>query len=162
MTDRSILFPVADQELKTASRLLSRNYGGQAAMAAVLGRRQQHYSDCTNANVDCWLTIQEAAILEDSTRDMAGHPPVTRAMAARQGFALVRVPDALPDTGDLLELIGALATESGEVTGAIVAAVRDKRIDGDEIALIDDEADQLIEVAMRIKAAARAWRKGDR
>lgn len=156
------MFASADQELKAASKLLGRSYGGGEAMAALLGRRQQHYSDCGNPNVDVWLTIHEAAQLEDRTVGSAGHPPVTRALAARQGFALVRLPEALPGDVALLTLMGTLASESGDVTQAICSALTDSKIEGGELAAIDSEIDHLIDVALRMKAAARAYAKGDR
>lgn len=162
MSDRSIILSPIDQELKVASRALGRAYGNGEAMAALLGRRQQHYSDCGNPNVDTWLTIHDVAQLEDRTVGSAGHPPVTRALAARHGFALVRLPDALPGDVALLALMGKLAGESGDVTQALCTALTDSKIEDAELARIDTEIDHLIDVALRMKAAARAYAKGDR
>lgn len=118
-----------DQGLKSATRALVRAFGGQGYVAMRLAdgakqfARQQRVSDCCLPNVNDFLSIQATAILEDETHGHAGHPHITRALARRQGFALVPVRVDPPQSGDWLRLIGDLSELAGGVVAGISGAL---------------------------------------
>lgn len=163
MTARhDIQFAVEDVELKIASKALLKGYGTGDALEALFGRRQQHWSDCGNRNVDEWLTLLQVAHLEDRTAGQPSFPSVTRQLAARQGFALVPLPQPLPSDGDLLMVGAKVAKEAGDVSGAICAALGDMKVCPRDADDIDHQADELIAMAMRLKALVRAIKAGER
>ncbi len=137
--DRTARVPPVDQLLKNGSDTLVRAFGGQDAAAAHLGTRQQRISDCVRPNTPDFLRINEVAALEDATHGSLGHPAVTRALARRQGFMLVRQPVAPTGDGDLLKLLGDLAGENGDIAKAVLSAIADKKITAAEAEAIIEQ-----------------------
>jgi len=90
--------------------------------------------------------------LESVTHGKAGHPIVTRYLAHRAGYTLVKLPDAVPSGADMLELVGQQAKESGDITSRVIEALQDKKFDDDEIAGIRVEISDLIRVAVAMDA----------
>lgn len=158
---RDLSLSVPDQSLKVASASLIREFGGQVAAGEHFGRAQSRFSDVGSRTTAVFLSIREVAELEDRTAGKAGHPIVTRALAKRQGFELVQLPGALPDTGDLLQLAARLAKEGGDVISGIGGALSDGQFCGKDAALIVTETDQLIHVAVTLRAIALARLAGD-
>ena len=154
MTDRRDASLTPEQlRLKSDSRALLRRFGGQDAAALRLGTRQQHLSDCVSPNVERFLTIAQVAVLEDETHGCAGHPIVTRGLAERQGFTLVRLPDAVPSGCDLLGLVAQQAKEGGEIASEICAALaNDGAVDAGEAARVRAQVQDLIRVAVAMDA----------
>ncbi len=138
-TDRTIHVAPRDQLLKLASDNLVREFGGQDAAGEHIGCRQQRVSDCVRPNTPDFLRINEVAALEDATHGRLGHPVVTRALARRQGFMLVRQPSAPPGDADILKLLGALAAENGDIANAVLSAIADGHIDAAERAHIIEQ-----------------------
>lgn len=130
--DRTAHVPPRDQLLKVASDQLVRAFGGQEAAGEHIGCRQQRVSDCVRPNTPDFLRISEVAALEDATHGTIGHPLVTRALARRQGFMLVRQPQAPAADGDILKLLGDLAAENGDIAKAVLDAIADGKIDAAE------------------------------
>lgn len=157
---RDLALAPVDQDLKVASAALIRAYGGQVAASELLGRAQSRFSDAGSRNTAVFLTIKEVAEFEDRTAGMAGHPIVTRTLARRQGFELVRHPRAIPDASDLLTCTAALVTEGGDVMGRVGEALKDGRTDAAECDAIDDALDDLMQVAVTLKAIVAARRAG--
>ncbi|MAW99770.1 MAG: hypothetical protein CMN72_09560 [Sphingomonas sp.] len=140
------------QDLKIASRALVRSYGGQHAAAELLPRRHQHYSDCGNPNTEAFLTIDEVAQLEDRTAGLPGYPVVTRAMAKRQGFILIPMPQA--DEGGAVEaLVMELAAEFGDVAQAVREAVADRKWTKAEKAEALRQLGEMTAVSARLRCA---------
>ena len=138
--------------LKVASKALVRAAGGGEGAAATVGARQQRMSDCGNPNTADFLRLDEVAALEDVTVGAVDHPIVTRALARRQNFALVRLPDALPTRSDLLSLVARQAKENGEVAASICTALADGTFKRTEARAARLELQQLIEVAVAMDA----------
>ncbi len=158
---RDLTLAPSDQDLKVASAELIRAYGGQVAASELLGRAQSRFSDAGSRNTAVFLTIKEVAAFEDRTAGMAGHPIVTRALARRQGFELVRLPEALPGQGQLLQLAAKVAQEGGDVISSVGAALADGHFSGRDARDVMREADQLIHAAVTLRAIAQARMLGD-
>lgn len=151
--DRTMQHAPAAQELKVASRDLVRAHGCQDSAARALGTRQQRLSDCGRPNTPDFLRIDEVAALEDVTHGSVGHPHVTAALARRQGYVLLREPQALPDNGDLITMVAEMAKENGDVANAVLHAIVDRRIDNGECDHIIEQLNEEIAVAVRLRAA---------
>lgn len=150
---RTISLPPEAQQLKQASRDLVRAAGGQDAAAEQTGSRQQRMSDVGLRNTSDFLRIDEVAALEDVTHGTIGHPVVTRLLARRQGYTLLRQPDAPPAGADLIKLVAEGAKENGDVASAILTSLADDgRIDAAEQARILCRIDEQVDVAMRLRA----------
>ncbi len=160
-TARDVQLTPVQQDLKVASRALVRSYGGQVAAEELLGRAQSRYSDCGSTNTPTFLTIDEAAELEDRTSGSPGHPHVTRVMARRQGCELVPLPGALPVGGDLVPFLATLMKEFGDASSTACAVAADGRITRAEARKAEREFDDLIVAAVTIRAAYRAIPMGD-
>lgn len=150
---RTLTLPPQAQQLKQASRDLVRAAGGQEAAAEQTGSRQQRMSDVGLRNTADFLRIDEVAALEDITHGITGHPIVTRQLAKRQGYTLLRHPEAPPAGADLIKLVAEGAKENGDVASAILTSLADDgRIDATAQARILAQIDEQIDVAMRLRA----------
>lgn len=155
---RDVRLPAEQQDLKAASKALVRAYGGQEAASELLGRAQSRYSDTGSPNTEVFLTICEVAALEDRTAGAAGHPIVTRELARRQGYELVARPRALPAAEDLIACVGDLMREGADVMSAIGDALKDKRWTREEVAAALKQIDELVLVAVTLRAAVASAR----
>lgn len=158
--DRTQRVAPDQQMLKAASRELIRAVGGQEAAAEFLGSRQQRMSDCGRPNTPDFLRLDEIARLEDVTHGDPGHPHITAALARRQGYAIVRLPDAPPAGRDLLSILAENARENGDVASAILSAIGDGKVDGPERRAILGQIDEQIHVAMRLRSTIAALPEG--
>ena len=155
---RDIVHPPIDLALKVATRAAVRGCGGTDAAGATAGVRQQRISDCCNPNTGDFLRIDEAAAIEDVTVGQPGWPWVARALAARQGFALVALQTDEAPTGDWLAGISRCATDVGQLMSLTAHAVADGRVDADEAFDIDTVVDEALAGLMKMRALARAVR----
>lgn len=148
---------LADARLKAATRDLIAASGGTDGAGATIGVRQQRMSDCQNPFNPDFLRINEVAALEDLKRA----PIVTRALAKRQGYALVQLPDAsAPETIWSL-FVAKLAREGGDVMSRIAEAlVDDNDISPGEAGAMLGDADELVDIAVQIQNALRARAEG--
>ncbi len=163
MSDRrDHLLPPSEQVLKRASKQLVRAFGGTEAAAEHLNqadhRRVDHrrMSDIGNANHGAFLRLDEAAELEELTVGSVGWPHITRAMAARTGHALVRLPD--PRLNDTIWAMRAakLLKEGGDVISGIGARLESGgELDPHEAASLIPDADELVEIAIEVREALR-------
>ena len=158
---RDLQLAPAQQDLKAASKALVRAYGGQEAAAELLGKAQSRYSDAGSPHTPTFLTICEVAELEDRTSGAACHPIVTRELARRQGFELVARPRALPAPESLIACVGDLLKEGGDVMGAVAEALKDGRWNRQEARTAIEQTDDLIAVAVTLRAALTAIETGD-
>lgn len=142
--------------LKNASKALIRQCGGGEGAAATIGdTRQQRMSDCGNRNTATFLRIDEVARLEDETDGQIGHPAVTRALAKRQGYELVREPDAPPADADMLKLLGQQADMNGRLAKHIIDALADQIWTKAEAADVEAALDEVIALAVAMRAEVR-------
>lgn len=146
--------------LKKASKGLIRAVGGTDGAAASLSEsgerhvRQQRMSDCTNANTADFLRIDEAADLEDLSVGQPGWPHVTRALAKRQGFALLALPERVIGDSNLHRALAAAVEETGQATSKSLSILADGKATAPEIRelRILDEIDEAIDAWLSLKA----------
>lgn len=138
--------------LKVASKALVRQAGGGEGAGATTGSRQQRMSDCGNPNTPDFLRIDEVAALEDVTVGQPSHPIVTRTLARRQGFELVRLPEAPPAGADLLKLLAEQAKESGDIANAVLSALADGKVTRREAGSVIIQIDELVVAAIAMRA----------
>lgn len=143
-----------EQLLKRAARELTTAAGGGegAGTACRLAKSQLLAAGSVN-EPERFLPIDAVGDLEDVTRGTAGWPHVTRVLARRQGFTLVRMPEPGESEADLLAFITATSKESDDVIAALIAAVR-SGITRANAGQIKQQAWEMAEIAMRIHAAA--------
>lgn len=159
---RDIVHGLPALKLKAATRDLVGAAGGTDGCAATLstpGRRvrQQRVSDCQCRNTDEFLRLDEVARLEDVAIRTDAWPPVTRALADRHGFDLVRRPDTTRPMGSLCALVGALAKEHGELASGVCADLASHdRSPAEEAADRLADADDLVRVALEMRAVLQA------
>jgi len=127
---RDIQHEKPELALKIATRDLIGTVGGTDGAAATLSRgdrrvRQQRMSDVQHPNTEDFLHLHEIGRLEDVAIRTPAWPHVTRALADRHGFDLVRRPDALPTDIDWCGAIAAAVKEFGEAQQAILTALPD-------------------------------------
>lgn len=158
---RDVQLPPIQQDLKVASRELIRAYGGQDVTGKQFGRSQSRYCDAGSNFTSTFLNINEVGELEDRTSAIPGHPIVTRALAKRQGFELVARPRALPAPEDLIQCVGELMAEGGDVMRAVAEALKDKVWSKAEAIEAGGHVDDLILVAVTMRAALTAIEMGD-
>lgn len=161
MTRRDAVLAPDQQELKAATRALIRAAGGTDASGAVCGVAQQTASDWQARNLDKFVPVNAVAALEDITSDLPGWPHVTRVLARRQGFALVKLPDAVPQGADLLLLLSGLSEQAGGITQGLCAALADARVTAGEAAELRARFfPALIDVAVALDATLAAIEGG--
>ena len=109
---------------------------------------------------DCFAPIDVIADLEPLSRERSGWPHVTQALCKMMGGTFVPEPDAPVTGADLFETQSVLAREFSDVTGALCAGMRDGRWDPADGAELEKQCDELIIVAIRMRALAR-FTKGE-
>ena len=146
-----------DQELKTAFAALVRAFGGQEAVAAAHGVRQQKVSDWGNPRIAEFPPLDLIARLEACTVGHPGHPHVTGLMARRAGYLLVdqAYAEAAQDPAGLMQGLAAITAELGDVCRCVGGGVADGSFDQDErIAALTELLDLEKQVA-RLRVALR-------
>lgn len=109
---------------------------------------------------DCFVPIDIVADLEPLSRERSGWPHATRALCRMMGGTFVPEPE-LPVTGaDLFAKLGTLHNEFADVTGAVCNGMRDGVWSSEDGAELERQLDDVIEIAIRMRALARLT-KGD-
>lgn len=161
MSDRNITLTPEQQGLKSAFKALVHAFGGQQAAASRLDDRQQRISDLGLPNTPHFARIDEVAILEDETHGTIGHPQVTRVLAKRQGYILVKLPSVNPSSQDVMGHLAIVAKEGGDIISNVLTMIEDKKITQSERDLVENEIDELIQAAMQMKADVQALAIGE-
>lgn len=166
---RDIVHPREALQLKHASRGLVRAVGGTDGAAASLSNderhvRQQRMSDCTLANTPDFLRIDETAELEDLSVGQPGWPHVTRALARRQGFALLPLPERIVGDSNLHRTLADVVAETGQVTNKVLTALADGAVTAGELRdlRIPEEIEEAIAAFAELKAVVDAIVKEER
>lgn len=158
---RELRHPPEALALKVASKALIRAAGGTDGAGETIGARQQRMSDCGNPHTRDFLRIDEVAALEDVTAGAPNHPLITRTLARRQGYSLVRLPAAIPARADLLKLLGEQAKEGGDIAAAILSALADGVVTKREAGSVRVQIAELITVAVAMDAELAAIEVGE-
>jgi hypothetical protein len=111
------------QAAKAAFKQLVRAFGGQEAAAIETGVRQQKISDMGLPNVAEYPTLDLIDILEARTEGTADWPMVTRWLARRRGFALVRTISDAAEPESLRDGILTITRKLGDTADEVAEAL---------------------------------------
>ena len=120
---RTVTLSPDQQSGKAAFKALAKSFGGQDAVAAEVGVRQQEISDLGLPNVDKFATVDLIDFLEDRTVDLPGWPHVTNWLCHRRGGVFVPLPQGEIDADAIMLTVAELAAELGDVSRAISSAM---------------------------------------
>lgn len=143
--ERVVLSP-ADQEMKLAVRSLVDAFGGCDAVGAHFGRDYRRISELCNPALSQWMRLPWISELERMTVGLPGHPHVTRLLARRAGFVLVKRTDGQEDGAGVMAGLAAVQAELGDVARVVIDAAKDGELDRAERKAA---LDQLAEVEAR-------------
>ncbi len=142
-----------ERAIKLADRDLIDAAGKTVAVSAHFGVSPQLVGRWNNLNDELFISAERRVDLEDATRGVPGHPHFTRAMAKRQGFALVKLPDGETPTSDnLLAAIADQARAANAVTSGMLDALADQLVTAAEARREMDNCFLAAERAMRLHA----------
>ena len=142
-----------DQALRVATRALVRAAGGQEAAGAFVGKPQQRISQYATPHDKAWMPLDAVARLEDVTASEPGHPHVTRELAQRQGYALVRLPTARTVEAGWMEHLACCQRESGRLLTDFTKDLADAKIDRAEAAELRGDLRALLAALVDLDAA---------
>jgi len=152
-TERStVTLPLAEQRQARRARELIEAAGGVDAAGEEAGKSHSQMSKYGRANYADSMPINVVEALEGITHGTVGHPIVTRYLAMRQGYALFPLREVTATGGDLLQLVARQAKESGDITQKVITALEDGITSPRECRDITREIDQLIDVAVCMRA----------
>jgi alkylation response protein AidB-like acyl-CoA dehydrogenase len=121
------------QALKAASKRLVRAVGGVEAAAQYSRPMLSQLSAYGHPNAPEFMPVDVIADLEAVTHQTPDHPVVTRMLARKAGFALVKIPVAPTGAADWHREIGAISKEVSEVISPVCELLGDGRITAEEI-----------------------------
>ncbi|MDP1026373.1 hypothetical protein Q5H91_04045 [Sphingomonas sp. KR1UV-12] len=110
------------------------------------------YASLTAADVDFFAPIDVVHDLERLT----GRPLVTCQLATLADGAFVALPTVPAGAGDLLGAVGQLSVEFSDATNAVCEGLKDGKFCTVDAARLEKEADDVIRVAVGLRALARA------
>jgi hypothetical protein len=144
----------AKQAAKAASKALVRAAGGLEAAAEFSRPNKSVLGEYGRPEGDWFMPIDVVEDLEAITHGQAGHPIVTRHLAARAGYALVKLPNATEIDTDWLEQVGRLVGDSGAIIAGISKAAADKVVSADDVRAFNliGECDDLLALVVNMRA----------
>ena len=138
-------------DLKRKTRELIAAADGQDKASEKCRISQQQLQRCASLNAEhssTFLPLDVVLCLENDT----DRPIVTEYLAKAAGAVLVMVPHVAAGAVDLLQLLASQSKESSDLTAAICTALADGTINSGEAHRAIDEIDQLVRVAMQMRA----------
>ena len=144
--------PVEEQRQARAVRELISAAGGLERAAEDIGKGKSQLGRYQSQNETDSMTLRDIEILEGITHGKSGHPIVTRYLATRAGFALVKLPNVCARGTDLLHLVGEQARESGRITASVIEALEDQKLELHEVRRIRADIARLIDAAVSMDA----------
>lgn len=149
--------PVEEQRQARAVRELVAAAGGIEPAAKDIGKGKSQVGRYQSVSEPDSITLRDIEILEGITHGKAGHPIVTRYLAARAGCALFHLPEVRAHGADLLHLVGEQARESGRITASVISALEDHRLELHEVRRIRADISRLIDAAVAMDAEMAAY-----
>jgi hypothetical protein len=116
------------------------------------------YASNVQSDAECFAPIDVVRDLEA----LAGEPVVTSTLCAMADGVFVAVPNTPAATGDLLAMMSALSGEFNDTTRVICAGLADGNFCAVDAAKLERELDDVIRVAVGMRALARSIHGGDR
>lgn len=154
--------PLHLQSVKIAFAELVAACGGQGPAAEETGKGQSRISAYSHRNTADFAPIDVIDTLEARTVGVAGHPHVTAWLARRRGCELVKLPDPSAPPMPLTALLSDMARASGQLSAGILNDLTPAHeISASEAWRRLGEADELVRVAVEVRAALRALAADD-
>jgi hypothetical protein len=144
------------QSAKIAFGELVDTYGDQAAAAQETGKGQSRICAYISRNMPDFAPLDVIDCLEDRTVGKDGWPHVTSWLARRRGAELVFPPDPSAPPMPITALLSDLARAQGQLSGGVLNDVKNGAIDPVDAWRHLAEADELVRVAVNIRAALKA------
>lgn len=116
------------------------------------------YASNVQSDAECFAPIDVVRDLEA----LAGEPVVTSTLCAMADGVFVAVPNTPAATGDILAMMSALSGEFNDTTRVICAGLADGNFCAVDAAKLERELDDVIRVAVGMRALARSIHGGDR
>lgn len=126
--------PVEEQAQARAVRELQSAAGGVEASGSICEKSPSLHSCYQSPQEPRSIPLRDVERLESVTHGHPGHPHVTRYLARKAGFSLVRRPAVPADRAAILDLLARQAREQGECDPELLAAIADGAIDAAEAA----------------------------
>lgn len=163
---RCIVLTPEQQTGKAAFKALAKAFGGQVAVEAEFGVRQQEISDFGLPNVAKFASIDLVDRLEESTVGLPGWPHVTSWLCRRRGGIFVPLPMGSTDADGLVRTVAELGAEFGDVSRAVADAVCPNGPDGEEVTKAEAQAaldalDDLDRVSAQLRMKLSEKLKGE-
>lgn len=134
---RAVILTPDQQSGKAGFKALVKAYGGQEAVAAEFGLRQQKISDMGLPNVAEFATIDLIDALEDRTHGTAGWPLVTNWLCRRRGGVFVHLPQGSEDGDGLMRTVIEMAGDLGDVSDAVAHALSPSSEAGEQVSRVE-------------------------
>lgn len=147
--------------LKSVTAEMIKGLGGVEAAAGFCRVGKSALSDNQSVNKpDSFVALDVVASLEPLTRERSGWPHVTQELCRRMGgvFVAVSEPDTCRNPDQLATMLARLSSEMNDTTGAVCRSLGDGRLSSDERVAIEAELDDVIRVAVEMRAIVRAGR----
>lgn len=132
---RDVTLEQHELRIKIATRKTIKAAGGTALAAEIIGARQQRLSDAQLNNVPEFLRANEVVHLEAEVKGSPEWPAITRAQARQHGFALLPLPEQIPDASDSEwhQAVAEVSAEVGELVGQVCKALGHGAVTRDEV-----------------------------
>lgn len=158
MSRHDLTLSPGEQGLKAAAKRLVRAAGGVEAAAEESRPGKTQLSSYGNPHTPDFIPADAIADLEAVTHGTAGHPIVTRHLAARAGYALVMLPQAEAGPEDWNAAVGALVRETGEAMERVAGILADGRVERREVERsgVIGELGDVIDRAVALRALCEA------
>jgi hypothetical protein len=141
------------QKAKAVTKALVKGVGGVETAETFCRPNSRRLSEYGLADTDTFIPLDAIMDLQDCAHHLPDYPPLTRFLATRDGFALVKLPEGGSVTQQ--SLVGALADASREhsdVANGLLEALRNGAVAPDEAARLQRECIESAEAAMRLHA----------
>ena len=117
-----------EQQQADVVRQLIEAAGGLEAAAEITGMGTSQLARYQSPHEQASMPLRIIAALEAVTHGQVGHPHVTRFLARRNGYALIRRPAAVAQGQDLMRLLADHARTKSECEGEILEALADLKL----------------------------------
>ncbi|MCU6454333.1 hypothetical protein LPN01_09600 [Sphingomonas sp. A2-49] len=147
--------------LKRATAEMIRGVGGLEAGAGFTRVGKSMLAEYGSPNkADCFAPIDVVADLEPLARERTGWPHVTQALCKAMGGTFVAEPDVPATNADLLSMMSQLSSEFNDATRAVCGGLSDGKWCREDAARLERELDDVIRVAVHMRAVARSTSEG--
>lgn len=116
------------------------------------------YASTVSADAESFAPVDVVRDLEA----LAGEPLVTATLCGMADGVFVPVPNASATTGDLLAMMATLSGEFNDTTRAVCTGLSDGTFCGGDAERLEHELDDVIRVAVGMRALARSIHGGER